>query len=92
MVKDLLSIAAAPPMFMPPNPHGIPHIWGIPCGVQSEQKSVPAGPHSWSKDGILTRCRKCGIGYVGTGDERRTLSRFAGELCSDVLAMEIIGS
>jgi hypothetical protein len=80
-------------MFIPPNPDRIPQIWGIWSGVHSEQKSVPAGPHSWVEDGILTRCGKCGVGvYVGTADDQRTLSRLAGVLCSDVLAMEVMGS
>ena len=80
--------------FIPPNPDRVPQIWGIPSAVTDGQKSVPDGPHDWEKtlDGV-TKCAKCGIGvYVGTADPRRTLLRLAGELCSDVLAMEVMES
>lgn len=72
-------------------PNRPPGVYGFASEIRTGQTSVPGGPHSWTGD-MVRICGKCGMSvFVGT-DGPESLLRLAGVLCSDVLAMEVMGS
>lgn len=68
-----------------------PGVWGFASYISSPQKSVPDGLHEWEETGSGMRCRRCEVGVVvGTDNPGLAIPRLAGDLCSDLLALQVM--